>query len=151
MRTKVRRYEYQRGHMMRNYCDTNKKSFMMQEQGGRTGQAWHSALAFLQVVNTCALDLIPPAPAPAVAVNYFYPMPIQSRKCTFRLCLFNHWCMGRRILARKCSWDFFFFSFQQKDIWRTEFNQTDSFITESGHKNVWLLKFNWFHKTLVEI
>ena len=29
----------------------------MQEQGGRTGQAWHSALAFLQVVNTCALGL----------------------------------------------------------------------------------------------
>ena len=29
----------------------------MVEQGGRTGQAWHSALAFLQVVNTCALGL----------------------------------------------------------------------------------------------
>ena len=42
---------------MRNYCDTNKKSFILQEQGGRTGQAWHSALAFLQVVNTCALSL----------------------------------------------------------------------------------------------
>ena len=122
----------------------------MQEQGGRTGQAWHSALAFLQVVNTCALGLyllLLLLLRSIISIQCQFSPENAPSDCAFSIT--DVWAVQsyqgnaaeQKILIR----------FLQTNIWRTEFNQTDSFITESRHKNVWLLKFNWFHKTLVEI
>ena len=114
----------------------------MQEQGGRTGQAWHSALAFLQVVNTCALGL-------------YLLLLLLLRSIISIQCQFSPENAPSESGASDCAFSITFafaadsypgnaaekytllVQFSAKKIlsWRTEFNQTDSFITESWHQN----------------
>ena len=62
--------------------------------------------------------------------------------------LFNHWCMGRRILSSKCSWRKNLSVFSKNLFGElNSIRRIHSSQHQSQHqKHVWLLKFNWFYK-----